>query len=436
LATVSTSPDEPFTLVLTEGHTLLFGAPLDDGTGWLVGGLPIETLPFAELLDTSYLGSTGAIMLVDRNKRVLYAAGPWLTDTTIDHQPGVTQGLAGESGVLFEPHPRGEHVIAYAPIAGVDWALVLSEPWEPLAAPLLRIDQVMPFVLITAAATSLLTLLFGLRYVVRPLQKLDAQANRIGLGDFDAAGDPTGGVKEIEDLRRTLDRMAHQVQRYQAALEDYLGALTDAQEEERARLARELHDETVQTLIALSQRAQMIQRALVSDPDRAAERLTELRTMIGEAVEEVRRFSRALRPLYLEELGLVPALEMLAREAGAVFWINGSTRRLVGDQELALYRIAQEALSNAQRHAQARQTNMSLTFVEEGVTLRVQDDGTGFPVPDRFTDLARSGHFGLLGMHERAQRAGGRLTISSAAGHGTVVEVWLASDSHSTPSHN
>jgi signal transduction histidine kinase len=286
----------------------------------------------------------------------------------------------------------------------------------------------MPIVLLIAAVASLLALFFGLRYVVRPLQKLDTQADRIGQGDFDAVAESVGGVKEIEDLRRTLDRMARQVQRYQAALEGYLGALTQAQEEERARLARELHDGTVQTLIALGQQTQLVQRVLGRDRDRAAARLAGLRKMIGEAVEEVRRVSRALRPLYLEELGLVPALEMPARETGAVFWINGSTRRLGADQELALYRIAQEALSNTQRHAKARQINMSLTFVEESVTLRVQDDGTGFLVPGNFTEFARNGHFGLLGMHERAQHAGGRLTLTSAVGHGTVVEVRLADE--------
>ncbi len=433
LTAASSVSVEPIIGLTFDGHTLLWAIPLDQGARWLVGGLPVSNLPLNEMFAASHLGASGTIALVDQDGHTLYGQGLLVAGKAVSDTPGVAQALAGERGVRFEPDPKGEQVVAYAPIPSTGWALVLHEPWEPLAAPLGRLDRVMPIVLLIAAVTSILALYFGLRYVARPLQKLGMQADQIGQGDFEGAAESVGGVKEIEDLRRTLDRMAGQVQRYQAALKGYLGALTQAQEEERARLARELHDETVQTLIALGQRTQMVRRALKRDPGRAAERLDELRMMIGDAVEEVRRVSRALRPLYLEELGLVPALEMLAKENDAVFWVNGSSRRLGADQELALYRIAQEALSNTQRHAKARQIQMSLTFVDEGVTLRVQDDGSGFLVPNSFTDFARNGHYGLLGMHERAQHAGGRLTLTSAAGHGTIVEVWFTDEARVMP---
>jgi two-component system sensor histidine kinase UhpB len=435
LSEASFGTHQPVVLVTDDEHILLWRLALKDGHGWLLGALPVARLPLARVLDTDYLSPIGSIVLVDRDGHVLFARGLYSTGEPGEDGSVIAQALVGESGVQFAPSPQGEQVVTYTPVTGPGWALVLREPWEPLAAPLLRLDRVMPFVLVTAAVTSLLTLFFGLRYVVQPLQKLGTQADRIGRGEFDAAAEPVGGVREIEDLRYTLDRMARQVQRYQAALQDYLSSLTQTQEEERARLARELHDETVQTLIALSQRAQMVQRALDRNSDRAAERLAELRTMIGGAIEEVRRFSRALRPLYLEELGLVPALEMLAREAGAAFQCTDAVRRLSADQELALYRIAQEALSNAQRHAGAHQIDVSLAFVAERVTLRVQDDGTGFPVPDSFSELARKGHFGLLGMHERAQRAGGQLTLVSDEGHGTVVEVRIDAGAEVFPSH-
>jgi signal transduction histidine kinase len=405
---------------------LVWLLPLNREPGWLVGGLPLKRLPLEQRLDTDNLGSQGRIYLVGEGD-ILLVQGP-----EGDNEPQAAPVLpeaardAGESGVRFVPDPEGERVVAYAPISGPDWAVLLQEPWEPLAAPLLHLDRLMPFILLTAGAVSLLTLLFGLRYVVRPLQKLETQAERIGQGDFEAAVQPVGGVREIEELRRALDRMAGQVARYQAALQDYLGALTEAQEEERARLARELHDETVQTLIALSQRAQMAQRALQRDPDRIGERLEELRAMIGDAVEEVRRFSRALRPLYLEELGLVPSVEMLAREAGANFCVTGPVQRLDAEQELILYRIAQEALNNALRHSAARRLSVELAFAEkQTATLRVRDDGAGFVVPEHFTELARKGHYGLLGMYERAQRAGGRLTVVSEPGQGTLVEACL-----------
>lgn len=234
---------------------------------------------------------------------------------------------------------------------------------------------------------------------------------------------PVGGVKEIEDLRQTIDQMARQLQRYQAALQDYLRAITETQEEERARLGRELHDETIQTLIALSHKAQMVQRTLEHNSAQTPGRVVELRQMIDSAIEEVRRFSRALRPLYLEELGLETALEMLARETGAAFQIMGSARRLKADKELALFRIAQESLNNARRHANAQNLSLELKYAETEVILRICDDGNGFELPSTFNELTRTGHFGLMGMRERVQIVGGQLKIATSPSHGTVVSV-------------
>jgi len=363
----------------------------------------------------------GNVLVLDEKGRVLAMSGTRLRDVSTPAQnEAVTRS---ESGVTFLPTPSGELVIAHARVPNTEWHVIIREPWEALAAPLLHFDRVMPFVLLAATVISLLALFFGLRYVVAPLQRLREQAERIGEGDFRAAQAAVGGVQEIEDLRDTLDRMAQQVAQYQAALEIYLKMLTRIQEEERSRLARELHDGTVQTLIALDQRLQMLQRELSRDPPQAARRLSALRRMVGEAIEDVRRFSRALRPLYLEELGLAPALEMLAREAGASFQLLGRATRLSDEVELALFRIAQEALSNAQRHAQAKHVAVVLAFEDGRVRLVVQDDGRGFDPPERAADLVHHGHLGLMSMQERAEIVGGRLEIRSHPGRGTRIEV-------------
>ncbi len=377
----------------------------------LLAGVPIARL--TEPLS----GAMGSYTLSDTLGRVL-TGGPLPADIAsfdLENKMG---------GVFFKEIPQANQlVVAYAPISGTDWILIMREPWEPLVTDVLRFERVIPFVLLSAGLVSLLTLFFGLRYLVQPLGALRHQAERIGAGDFEAASHPVGGVTEIEQLHDTLNRMAHQIQRYQQALKGYLGAITNVQEEERASLARELHDGTVQMLIALNQRAQMAQRGLSRNPARAAERLAELRAMISDGIEEVRRFSGALRPLYLEELGLAPAIEMLARSANATYQLVGPPKRLDDEKEVALYRMAGEALSNTRRHSQAEQITISLTFTGTAVTLQIRDDGIGFDVPTDFVDLARTGHFGLMGMHERAHFVGAQLQIRSTPGEGTTVTV-------------
>jgi signal transduction histidine kinase len=210
-------------------------------------------------------------------------------------------------------------------------------------------------------------------------------------------------------------------------MHDYLGVVTAAQEEERKRLARELHDEAIQDLIALKQRVQMARRGLAREPGALEGQLAELQAMLETAIQDVRRFSRALRPIYLEEAGLVAALEGVARDAGqrqmqVTFDVDGEPRRLPPEAELALYRIVQEALSNVARHAHASKVQVRIAY-DHDVVVRVQDDGLGFTAPERVSDLATAGHYGLMGMQERAQLVGAHLTVASAPGAGTTVEI-------------
>ncbi|NPV10128.1 MAG: HAMP domain-containing protein [Anaerolineae bacterium] len=407
-----------------DGPTL---APAGDALLWHLAApagavvqarLPVTELPLDRLLPLARTEPASGLVLTDGEK-IIFAQGAPVP--SVSALPGVVEALSGVASVSFVAGAEGGSVVASAPVQGVGWALVLQEPWLPLVASLLQFDRVTAFVLLMAGATSVLTLFFGVRHIVVPLRSLARRAGRIGEGDFGAASEPVGGVEEIEDLRRTLDEMAGRLGRYQTALEDQLAAQVRAQEEERARLARELHDETVQSLIALSQQAQMAQRHLARDPASAGSRLQTLRDMVSETIEEVRRFSQALRPLYLEDLGLAPALELLAHESGAQFRLEGDPRRLAPERELALYRVAQEALNNARRHSGATRIEVALDFVTDGVNLVVRDNGSGFEVPPHLSQLARRGHFGLLTMQERAQLVGGDLQVRAYPGAGTTI---------------
>lgn len=373
------------------------------------------------LLAVEHPNSIGTVALLDQDGSILFSRGMNPPSDDIMTWPGVAQVLAGESGALFTSDAEHGDVVVYTPIPNSRWSLLIREAWHSLTDPLIRFEQVTPFILFTATAISLLTLFFGLRFVAQPLRELGLRANQIGQGQFDAAAKAIGGVKEIEDLRVTLNGMARQLQSYQAALHDYLKAVTQAQEEERARLGRELHDETVQTLIALGHKAQMVQRNFERSSPQISQHISELREMVAQAIDEVRRFSRALHPHYLEELGLVMALETLSHEVGAQFSITGSPYPMKADKELAVYRIAQEALNNARRHAAAKNIQVEIEFEGHQVTLHVCDDGIGFEPPPQLNDLTRTGHFGLMGMRERSQLVDGRLNVISSPGKGTTV---------------
>lgn len=254
-------------------------------------------------------------------------------------------------------------------------------------------------------------------------------AAALAWGDFETIKEPVGGISEVQHLQNELTEMSRKVQAAQEALHDYIGAITSAQEEERMRLARELHDDTIQAVIALKQRVQLAQKSVKDQNGRQS--LKELETLAEQTIENLRRLTRALRPIYLEDLGLGTALEMLARETSQSngvevdFHQSGQERRRSREVELALYRIAQEALNNVVQHAKAKHAALNIAFDKE-IKLEVIDHGIGFSVPNSPTDLALGGHFGLLGMRERADLIEAKLEVQSETGKGTRLAVRLA----------
>ena len=367
--------------------------------------------------------------IVDRRNQLLYQTGVPRAESDLTQHPGVGNALRGETGALYFAVEDSEHVVAFSPVPPLGWALVVEEPWEAVDSPLLSRTLAAPLILIPVLLFALMALWFGIRQVVQPLQTLERKAAELGWGHFDAIEQPAGGIAEIRHLQAELIRMAHKVKAAQQSLHDYVSAITTGQEDERRRLARGLHDETVQSLIALDQRVQMAQLTAKSSVPDAADRLSEVRRMIASLIEDVRRMIRALRPLYLEDLGLLPALEMLTRDLEttpglqATFTTDGLVARLTPEREIAVYRCAQEALNNIARHAGAKAVRVSATFGADEFVLQVQDDGKGFSPPERVSDLAAAGHYGLMGMQERAELIAARLTIQSAPGSGTTIEL-------------
>ena len=203
---------------------------------------------------------------------------------------------------------------------------------------------------------------------------------------------------------------------------DTVRRVVEAQENERARLARELHDETGQALTSMLLGLKSLEDHVETDESRTA--VAELRQLVVATLQDVRRLAVELRPAALDDFGLVPAIERLAVTSGEQGGVSIDVRSDLGDRRLpaetetALYRIAQEAMTNVLKHAEAKLVRVHLSRSGRGARLVVQDDGKGFD-----SGQVRDGSVGLVGMRERIALLGGRLMIESTEGAGTMLTV-------------
>jgi len=359
---------------------------------------------------------------------IIYHSGQKYPGENIQTRPGIAQVLNGESGIHYYEILEGENVVAYTPIGNSGWGLVIEERWEDIASPNLMTTQYAPLILVPVFLLSLFLIWFGANRIVKPLQKLEKQASGLAAGDFETIQNSVGGIEEIRNLQSEMVEMAIELNAAQKNLRDYIGSITAGVENERRSLARELHDDTIQNLIALSQRIQIIS---ISSPDRQRESLNELKELVNAAMLNVRRLIRGLRPIYLEEFGLVTSLEMLVSETekhGSLsisFTSSGTQRRLDPQVELSLYRMVQESLQNVIRHSQAQHAWIEVTYLERGLQISIRDDGKGFRVPTNPTAFVKKGHFGLIGLQERAELIDGTLRIQSSLGTGTTTIIHL-----------
>lgn len=260
----------------------------------------------------------------------------------------------------------------------------------------------------------------------RTLRDLQRRAEAMTRGDFTSLGQPVGGAPAIEDLRRAIDVMGAHIEQAQQGMHAYIAALTTAQEAERSRLARELHDDTVQQLIALGQGIERAQRTVPRDAALAVERLSVLRRDVTTLVQTVRTVIADLRPPALDDLGLIPAVELLVGRNGddepqVAIDVIGQPRRLDMQSELAVFRIIQEAWSNIRRHAAATMVQLQFAYLRNSVMVTIHDNGRGFVVPQN--GPVRQGGWGLIGMRERAAVVGATIALHSQPGHGTRLEV-------------
>ena len=262
----------------------------------------------------------------------------------------------------------------------------------------------------------------GLRRTVNRLQAGQPIVNQLAFNDTDP---------DVYQLTKTLDSLITQLENSNQQLRMLSDRAINAQEEERKRIARSLHDDTGQSLSSLIINLERLEKHLPADGNEIVERLRALRKMASSNLDSLRTIIYNLRPAILDDLGLLPAIRWFARtnleEAGIQVELEFLDDLPSLPQALAttLFRITQEGVNNIIRHSQARKAIISLGLAENEVYLKITDDGHGFDPAQLSTEAIHMQHWGLIGIQERVELARGKMSIHSDPQHGTVLMINL-----------
>jgi len=420
--------------------------------GAVVGAFDLQRNTWARNLALLRTPQGGTVSLIDSASTVIYDLDPRQIGHTVQQDiPQLWQMvLAGEPASLALASGGGpREVVAYAPVPGIAWGLILREPWDAIIAEAQASFWVIGGLWLAGLLIAALVLSLSVRRVLLPLDAVVTEARSVAAGGVFRPL-VRSGPSDIATLVDALNRMVERLTLQQAMLRDYARRVVQGQESERQRIARDLHDETVQSLVGLGQRLELVGRALsrrdalACAPEgsedatealsSARRQLEHARALAEDTLNAVRRMSYHLRPFMLEDLGLVAAVQGLSHDLDAetpdmsvTCEILGDVRRLSPDIELTVFRIVQEALSNVRKHAVpggATHISVALIYEASGIRAWIEDDGPGAQLPP-VDALVRQGHLGIAGMGERARLYGGTLDTIAAPGEGMTVRLWL-----------
>jgi len=382
----------------------------------LFGGMSLNSLNVAGAVGVMRNNSQTQIYLIADDGHILDSSTDAAVGTNITDWPALADSN------------QNQDIRVTSRIASLNWTLTVQEPWDAIIGQGTHLSLITPLAILPVVFLAAIILAFCTIRIIIPLYRLKQQTDRLAWGDYMAIRQPVGGVQEIRDLQAGLSQMTQRLQQAQTGMHSYIGAMLRGQEDERLRIARELHDDILQMLIAINQKRQMVQHVLETDPAKAINHLNQIQEMTETAITGLRNLIRNVRPAYLEDLGLAPALEMLAQTIKSSSTIHfthtGQERRLMPDHELAMYRIAQEAVTNAVRHANATEIHVQLVF-DTQISLIIRDNGIGFVVPPRPDVFTQTEHYGLAGIVERAEQIGALCQIESRLGRGTTITIQL-----------
>ncbi|MCL5111171.1 MAG: histidine kinase [Chloroflexi bacterium] len=419
-----------------EAAVLIAVPVLRDGqfAGVFLGEFALSRPEWARDLNLLRSRQGGQAYLIDSASVVIYHPDPGRVESNVQADPELWNLVIGgqpRSALYQSPGSPEVSVATYAPIPGIAWGLIVEEPLTAVLAAIASAEASAAGLMVLGILLAMVALFFTIGRVTRPLNALVAAGSRVAEGgSYETL--PLEGPADLRTLIQAINRMAAHLALQQADLRRYARQVVESQEEERLRVSRDLHDETLQELVALAQRIELCAGSLDGDTAAARRQLKEAQTLSRRVLADVRGISQNLRPSILEDLGLVAALGVLVRDleqqlAGTrvTFELVGEEVRLPRDLELTAFRIAQEALNNVRKHARsAGRVSVALVVEGDGATLVVEDNGPGFDLAAR-ADLLRTGHLGLQGMAERARLFGGELSVLTAPGEGTTITLHL-----------
>ncbi len=435
----------------------------------LVGGVIDPLGPhLPALLRRFQLAASESIDLVDGKGTVIASTdegrlflesdhAQFLASLIRDHRTtsGACHGCHQQEGASA---PRTPEVMAFAPLPAIPWGVVVRQPESEAFAFSTALSHNGSLVALSLLVLGLLLARGAARSVTRPLATLAASAERIAKGELDSPIPPVGNDEigwlgaSFERMRLALKRSLETVEKSNRELEarvlertaelekanaelkrreegraQLLHKVIGAQEDERKRIARELHDETTQSLAALTMR---LESAVSGEPPgKARQSLAEAKELAVHTLDEVHRLIVDLRPSVLDDLGLRSAVrwyaERVLKGQGVVvrFEAEGMDERLPPQLEIAIFRAVQETLTNIAKHARAESVLIQCALSDGLLAIDIEDDGRGFEVSSLAAPGKDGRGWGLLGIRERVELMGGEVRIESAPGQGCLVAI-------------
>jgi signal transduction histidine kinase len=355
-----------------------------------------------------------------------------------------------------EEQKRAKEIITFAPLSSAPWGVVIRQPEAEALANATQLNQKLLIFGLISGLIVLPAIWVSTKRITDPINKITKASKKIAQGSLDEPVTMPGS-DEISVLSQSFDTMRTKLRDSIAKIKERTNDLEasniekaklyadllekervlagllkrsiSAQEEERKRIARELHDETSQALTTLAIGLETVAKSAPKDPERLKLALKKNQDLIARILDDIHRLILDLRPSILDDMGLIPALEWYAHNRLETEGIkvhletSGLENRLPSHIEIVLFRVIQEALSNIAQHAKADRANISLDFQDGHIKLTVEDDGEGFDPDEVLSNTSDKRGWGLLGITERVEALNGKIRIDSKLSSGTLLDI-------------